>query len=272
MQGCKFLGKGGGMPELPEVEGFRKTLESTSLGMEIGEVEVLNSKVLDHISASQLSSALKQKSFSGSQRHGKYLLVRAGRELWVTFHFGMTGFFRFCETGEKREKHDRVVFIFSKGTCLSFNDQRLFGRVGLVSSPQEFISLHKLGPDALSITENDFFSAIEGKNREIKVVLMDQELMAGMGNEYSDQILYEAGIFPGRRVSDLSGVEMKKLYTKMRYVLTVASRSRKSGEELSGMFMLKNRKKGIKCPRCTSTVQAEKFGGRTGYYCPQCQV
>lgn len=258
------------MPELPEVEGFRTVLHK-SLNKKIRTVEVYNNKVLDHISEKQFRDNLSGVKLLSAERYGKYLFAQSDDDFWISFHFGMTGFLRICENDEKAEKHDRIVFRFEDQSCLSFNNQRLFGRVGLVSSPSQFVSDHNLGPDACGISKKDFLSFLEHR-AEMKTLLMNQSRIAGIGNEYSDEILFQSGIYPGRKADELSGDQKQKLFQKMRTVLNEAARSRIDNKDLPDGFLIKMRKKGIPCPRCGTSVSTGKFGGRTGYFCPKCQV
>ncbi|MFW5785028.1 MAG: Fpg/Nei family DNA glycosylase [Chitinispirillaceae bacterium] len=258
------------MPELPEVEGFRKVLQR-SLNKKIRTVEVYNKKVLDHVSENQFRNKLAGVTFISAERYGKYLFARSDHDFWVSFHFGMTGFLENCENDGSLDKYARVVFRFEGKSCLSFHNQRLFGRVGLVSSPSSFVSEHNLGPDACSIGKENFLSLLE-HGTGIKVLLMNQERIAGIGNEYSDEILFQSGIHPGRKADELSGEQKQQLYGKMRTVLSEAARSRTAGRDLPDGYLIRVRKKGTTCPRCGTSVSTGKFGGRTGYFCPKCQV
>ncbi|MFP4162822.1 MAG: Fpg/Nei family DNA glycosylase [Chitinispirillaceae bacterium] len=259
------------MPELPEVEGFKEVLKN-SLGQKIRTVEVHNSKVLDHISDTRFRNKLKGATLVSAQRYGKYLFGKTDHDFWVSFHFGMTGFLRICGKGEKAEKHERVIFRFENEAGLSFSNKRLFGRVGIVKSPSQFSSDHKLGTDALKISRNEYFSILEQHSVAVKTFLMNQERIAGIGNEYSDEILFQARIHPGKNTDELSSEQKKNLFHQIKSVLSDASRSRRKGKQLPEGYLINVRGKNKSCPRCGTPITSEKFGGRTGYFCPKCQV
>src|SRR5262245_22893653 len=120
------------MPELPEVETFKRYLDNTSLHKRIANVEVRDSYVLQNVSGRQLARRLKGRRFENSHRHGKHLFVRAGGELWLRLHFGMTGSLEYLKHDEVPPKTARVIFHFAGNSSLAFDDQRKFGEIELV--------------------------------------------------------------------------------------------------------------------------------------------
>jgi formamidopyrimidine-DNA glycosylase len=161
--------------------------------------------------------------------------------------------------------------------CLAYSNKRMIGRVGLVEDATDFIAAEKLGPDALDprFDYDAFKSAVSGSKRDVKSVLMDQEIMAGIGNIYSDEILFQAGIDPAQRIDKLAPSELKRLFQETRKVLKTAvahgAGSEQFTERMPKGALLPERKKGGCCPRCRSPLKISKVGGRTAYCCPTCQ-
>ncbi|PYK44559.1 MAG: DNA-formamidopyrimidine glycosylase, partial [Verrucomicrobia bacterium] len=129
------------MPELPEVETFKRYLDSTSLHQRITNVEVRDAYVLKGISARELTRYLKGHRFENSHRHGKHLFVHAGDELWLRLHFGMTGSLEYLKHDEGTPKTARVIFRFATNRRLAFDDQRKFGEIELIEDVDEFLSV-----------------------------------------------------------------------------------------------------------------------------------
>ncbi len=260
------------MPELPDVEVFKKFFEEHSLNRKIQRVETLSEDILEGVNAGELNDRLAGRGFEGGYRHGKYLFGRVTEDGYVVFHFGMTGYLDYVENGEEPPRHARVLFRFENGDSLAYISIRKFGYVSLTDSIESFTRRHSLGPDALSETVDftAFKSALKGTNSAIKTVLMDQGRIAGIGNDYSDEILFQARIHPKRPAAGLSEDQMSKLCTAMKQVLVTAIEAGADPSRLPDSYLLPHRKNGENCP-CGGTVRAEKISGRTAYYCPKCQ-
>src|SRR5437773_5329425 len=193
------------MPELPDVETFKRYFDATSLHQRIGHVDVRASYILKGISARELARGLKGRRFESSRRHGKHLFVRADGDLWLRLHFGMTGSLHYFKHEEQVPKHTRVLFVFASDRRLGFEDQRKFGEVGLLKDVDEFMKKRALGPDALDISLPQF-KEIFGKHRgAVKTILLNQKLIAGIGNIYADEILFRVRVHPATQISSPSG-------------------------------------------------------------------
>ena len=140
------------MPELPEVETFKRYMDSTSLHQRINGVEVHDAYILKRVSARGLATRLKGRRFESTHRHGKHLFVRAGHELCLRLHFGMTGSLHYIKHDEVAPKTARVIFRFADNGGLVFDDQRKFGEIELIKGVDEFLETRGLGPDALKIS------------------------------------------------------------------------------------------------------------------------
>jgi formamidopyrimidine-DNA glycosylase len=153
----------------------------------------------------------------------------------------------------------------------------MIGRVGWVEDAADFIAAERLGPDALDrrFDLDAFKSAVSCTKRDVKSVLMDQEIMAGVGNIYSDEILFQARIDPAEPIEKLAPSELKRLFLETRKVLNTAiargAGSEQFTERMPKGSLLPERKKGGHCPRCRSPLKVFKVGGRTAYCCPGCQ-
>ena len=259
------------MPELPEVETFKRYLDSTSLHQRIAGVEVRDAYVLKHVSPRQLARRLKGRRFENSLRHGKHLFVRAGNELWLRVHFGMTGSLEYLNHGEIAPKTARVIFRFANNCRLTFDDQRKFGEVELIEDVDEFLQTRGLGSDALEISLSQF-KAIVGKHRgAVKAILLNQKLIAGIGNLYVDEILFRARMHPATDAARLSDKDLSRLFRATRYVLEKAIALKTDFNRLPKSWLLTHRGKRGRCPRCGRALKSATIGGRTSWFCVHCQ-
>jgi len=258
------------MPELPDVETFRRYLDATALHRKIRDVRVRHTGVLTGISPRRLKQALVRTSFEATDRHGKYLFVKTGRSAWLVLHFGMTGF---LEYGKDRQAgaHDRVIFDFENGFSLAYICTRLLGKVTLAKSPAQFARRVHLGPDALGIDPEGFRSRFLGSRASVKSCLMNQERIAGVGNIYSDEILFQSRLPPALKSNKLTARQIGQLYRKARHVLSMAADRKAEPAHMPASWLLPNRDEGAACPRCGRAIEKTKVAGRSAYWCPHCQ-
>jgi len=265
------------MPELPDVEGFKRTLAKTALGKTINRVVVNDARILNKLAVRTFVSRLQGAKLVAARRHGKHLMAQIDRGGWLTLHFGMTGALQFVAEPDDEPPFTRVRLDFAGDGSLAYMNKRMIGRVGLADDAADFIAAEKLGADALDggFDLDAFKTAVRGTERDVKSVLMDQEVLAGIGNIYSDEILFQARINPAERMDGLAPAVLKRLYLQMRDVLkTAVARGAGSEQFIERMpkgSLLPERKKGGHCPRCGSPLKISKVGGRTAYCCPRCQ-
>jgi len=282
------------MPELPEVEMYKRYFERHGLGQTIARVRVLDARIAGTRKLSQLAG----HSFRGARRHGKHLFVSAvipsrgdgegspshsqgiprsarddtndRREIWLHMHFGMSGDLAYF-TNDQPPRFARLIFDFDNGAHLAFEDMRLFGIVDLTTSPADYIREHELGPDPLQIDLRRFRALLANKRGRIKALLLSQNVIAGIGNLYADEALYRSDIAPKRPVDRLVDAEVKALFTNIRKVLqeTIAFKSR--GGDYPGRFLVQHREEGDRCPRCGGTIRRTVVAGRTTYSCARHQ-
>lgn len=255
------------MPELPELEVFKRYVDSTSLHQDIEIVEVKNGKILGGVSTSGLKRGLEGRKFESTRRHGKHLFVELDKGPWLLLHFGMTGGLKYYRDTDEEPAHARVLISFRNGYRLAFDDQRLFGKVDLIEDPDGYVEEHKLGPDPLDLDFPAFRKRLEGRRGEIKATLMNQQVFAGIGNIYSDEILFQVRLHPKTSVGRLDESSLHNLHEQTRRVLRAAI---ERGAEPDSVLLL-HRQEGADCPRGNGKVQKTKAAGRTAYYCPTCQ-
>jgi formamidopyrimidine-DNA glycosylase len=259
------------VPELPELEVFKRYVDSTSLHQDIEMVEVKNGKILGGVSAGGLKRGLEGRKFESTRRYGKHLFVELDEGPWLLLHFGMTGGLKYYEDAVEEPTHARVLISFRNGYHLAFDDQRLFGKVDLIEDPDGYVEEQKLGPDPLDVDFPVFRERLQGRRGEIKATLMNQRVFAGIGNIYSDEILFQVRLHPKTSVRRLDESSFHGLHEQTRRVLRAAIEHAADPGGLPESFLLPNRQDGADCPRGNGKVQKTKAAGRTAYYCPTCQ-
>ena len=261
------------MPELPDVEVFRRYLGSTALHKKIEKSHLRDNRLLENASHQQVVRRLNGNRFQSTDRHGKYLFVRL-KDGWVlVLHFGMTGFLKYYKDKRDASKHARLIIDFTNGYHLSYDNQRRLGRIDLTDSINDFIEEQELGPDVMSddFDQERFLEILDGRRGTIKGVLMNQNIMAGVGNIYSDEALFQAEIYPGRAVTKVDSKQQRKLYRTLRRVLAVAIDKHVDPSRFPRGYLLPNRKPGAECPRCGGTIMKATVSGRSAYYCAKHQ-
>ena len=265
------------MPELPDVELYKRHLDKTCRGRTIRHVVVSDARIVAGVSAAELARRLAGACIEGSCRHGKHLLVELGKKGLLALHFGMNGSLQHFMDGEEDPPYDRVRLDFADGHRLAYVNPRMIGEVALADDAASFVAAHELGPDALDPAFDfaAFERALQGKRSDVKSLLMDQSAVAGIGNIYSDEILFQAGIHPKSRTDRLDERTRRRLFEAVKSVLETAIAAGAGAERLVDRlprsFLLPQRKKGGHCPRCGGPLVTAKFAGRTGYFCPRCQ-
>lgn len=242
------------MPELPEVETIRRQLAKKIIG-----------KKLDG------------KKITGLRRRAKILIIDFSDGSGLMIHLKLTGQLIF--NGEPG-KHTRHIFRFSDGSRLIFNDVRKFGWWKIVNNTKKIEQ--NFGPEALTLNLQTFRDLLKKRpNAKIKPLLMDQKFIAGIGNIYSDEILFASGVHPLRQVKTLEDKEIKLIYSNISKILKEAIKYRGSSVQYyldacgkKGSYATRHKvyqKEGQKCPRCGTKIKRVKLGGRSAHFCPKCQ-
>ncbi len=265
------------MPELPDVERYNRYLRRHALRRTITGVHVGDRRVLAHVSGGSLHKALTGGRLLSTRRHGKHLLVRLSKGGWLTMHFGMTGSLAYYAAEKDKPRFDRLRLDFGKSSHLAYTDPRLLGRVGLADDADEFVKKQRLGPDLLDrrFTLARFKAAL-ARAGNLKAALMDQSRMAGIGNIYADEVLFQAGIDPRTNAGRLSPQQAGALFRAARRVLkkavTCGAGAEILIEKLPRSYLLRQRHAGGICPRGHGKLKMIRTGGRATYFCPRCQV
>lgn len=266
------------MPELPDVELFRQVLEKRGLGKKIVTVGVSDPRIIGPLTSRDFTRQLVGRKLVEARRHGKHLLARIENDGWLTLHFGMTGGLEAFAGQKPAPPYSRVSLDFAGGEHLAYTNRRMIGRVGLTPDADRFIAEEKLGPDALGseFTLGRFQKAAAASRRDVKSFLMEQEIVAGIGNIYADEILFQTRLHPKTLMSALTPQQLDALYHMIATVLKAAIKAGIGAEQLTERapkgFLLPERKKGGHCPRCGVVLALLRSGGRTGYFCPRCQA
>lgn len=283
------------MPELPEVETIKRGLSRLILHKTITNIEIRSDKSFIGDPAQ-----LKNREIIGISRRGKALLIELSGDLWLMIHLRMTGQLIFIGnntekfaaghpdasfTAEMPGRHTRVIFTLSDGSHLYFNDQRKFGFVKVATSTELATDpfLKKLAPEPWDLSPADFIQRIQRhKNTTIKAAILDQTIIAGVGNIYADESLFFARIHPATKVADIPPEKLAKLLTGITKVMDESINSGGStlkdyvqadgskGDYLNKFAKVFNRQ-GQACPTCGTTIQKARVAGRGTHFCPECQ-
>ena len=261
------------MPELPEVEMFRRYFDRTSLRQKIKEVRLYSPEMIRGISPKKLSEGLKGHEFVSTVRHGKYLFAQLDTSKDLVLHFGMTGHLKYFNDPRKGPSYVRLLIQFANGYNLAFDCLRKLGKISFAENRAKFIADKKLGPDVLAddFDFNVFQEIVSSKKGSVKSILMNQHTMAGIGNLYADEILFQSRINPSQGINELSRVKKKRLFDAIKPVLLITIECKTEWRKLPKTFLLKDRGKEGKCPLCKTNLKRETVAGRTTYYCPRHQ-
>lgn len=254
------------MPELPEVHTFQQYFNEAALNVPIKKVVVHDDKILRNIDAVSFCKKLKGRTFTGSIRRGKYLFATLDNNHHILLHFGMTGDLKYYQDPDEAPRHERFVFIFTDGFRFGFDCPRKFARICYIENLEDYILEVKLGEDALSISEESFIGAMKGRKTGIKSFLLNQKILAGVGNLYADEILFQTRIHPASQVSALKRKQQKAVYQKMQEVLNTAVSHNAHYKEYPDDWFFQWRVEGQKAPKGKGTVSIEKIAGRTTYF------
>ena len=229
--------------------------------------------MLQGISPQALCARLEGDEFQSATRHGKYLFVGLKAGPWLMLHFGMTGSLSYVEDRDRIPAHTRLRIDFAGGGHLACRWRRRLGRIGLVDDPASFVRAEGLGPDVYTpgIAPAKFAEMVHARRGAIKPALMDQKFLAGIGNIYSDEILFQARLHPRCACQGLDAPQLAALHRALRKVLATAIERGADAERLPRSWLLPNRGKGGTCPRCNAALMQLTVAGRTAYCCSHCQ-
>jgi len=274
------------------VEVMRRDLEKEVVGKKVRDVEVRPHRnamrvIRRHSRRKEFADRLAGRKFTKIDRKGKYLLLYLDDGDVLVVHFGMSGQLLRGTKRQSLPQHTHVVIGFQQGGDLRFVDPRTFGEMFVTGADQlgKIKELDHIAIDPLedTFTWQEFSAELARRATKLKPLLMDQKFVSGLGNIYSDEVLFAAGLRYDRMSDSLSSQEVRRLYRAMREVLQDAVRFRgttldddayvdvfgKPGEFAPELKVYG--RKGLACRRCRTPIDAVKLSGRTSYFCPQCQ-
>jgi formamidopyrimidine-DNA glycosylase len=273
------------MPELPEVETIKRDLEEKVKGKKVKRVIVKDGKCIKIPAPTEFIKRTEGKVFREIQRRGKFLIIELDSLDALIIHLKLTGQLIYSPKEGELLNYTRLIFIFCDHTQLNFADIRRFGSIWLIPEGKFSLipSLANLGPEPLrdDFTMEKFKNLLKGKKGKIKSLLMDQSFIAGIGNVYSQEALFGAGIHPERNPSKLLDEEIEKLYNNLQKVLREAIYHR--GSSVINYVDLEGKKGNYEpylnvygresqsCPRCGANIRKITISGRGTYFCPKCQ-
>jgi formamidopyrimidine-DNA glycosylase len=271
------------VPELPEVEVIARHLKSKLSGLTICSFRVVYPRILRKTEMAGLL-AIKGRRVNDVRRRGKYIVLETEGEMGLLFHLKMTGQFLFCLPHEPWDKHTHFGLAFVENPFeLRFRDIRKFGFVSCVSfqnnAPIETLS--QLGPEPLDIRMDHFLELFKSRKARMKSLLLNQTFLAGIGNIYADEILFEAKIHPACPADVLDDRELRRVWEAMRLILRRAIDHRGSSirdfvdaEGREGSYQQQHQvygRDGLPCPDCSHEIKRLRIGGRSSFVCPVCQ-
>lgn len=269
------------MPELPDLTIVLEYLQQNIVGQRIACAELVRPTVLRDLTGEGLPGALVGRRITDAERRGKFLLLvldETGRYLIVSPM--LAGRLYHVSPQTRRKKRTYVVLSLCDGSELRYVDARSMGKVYITDHPQSVPGLSGLGPDALDpgLTSDSFLKRMRKYRTDIKSILCRQSFIAGIGNAYADEILFDAGVYPFRKRSTLSTKEIERVYTSMHEVLEEAIgvlRKRTGGqigrEEEARDFLQVHRKGGEPCPVCGTPISEISAQRRVTSFCRRCQ-
>lgn len=265
------------MPELPEVETVRRTLENFILDKKIIDITFRYPNIIDG-DIEEFKDSLVNKRFKEIDRVGKYLIFKLDDTAFVS-HLRMEGKYLICNKDDELSKHDHVIFDLDDGNQLRYNDVRKFGRMQLVDLNDYLLlkPLNKLGPEPFKADVDNVYKALKNKQLPIKTALLDQSILAGIGNIYANEICYMMHLDPKTKASNLSKKRVKELIEVSCNILNEAIKQGGttihsfSSNGIDGLFQvqLKVHMKQL-CP-LNHEIKKITLNGRGTYYCPICQ-
>ncbi|MBI0110704.1 MULTISPECIES: bifunctional DNA-formamidopyrimidine glycosylase/DNA-(apurinic or apyrimidinic site) lyase [Lactobacillus] len=273
------------MPEMPEVETVRRTLLPLIKGKTIKEVTVWYPKIITG-DAKEFKQQLVGKKITTIDRYAKYLLIRLSGNLTVVSHLRMEGKYRLVKINTKKDKHDHVQIVFSDNSALRYNDVRKFGRMQLIKTgtEKEKTGISKLGaePNSAAFTVSYLQNGLARKKKNIKNTLLDQSVVAGLGNIYVDEVLWETKIHPLSQANTIPAEKVAQLHDNINSLIELAIAERgttihtyldANGKTGGFQKMLQvYGHKGEPCVRCGTPLEKIKVNGRGTTFCPKCQV
>jgi len=272
------------MPELPEVETVARGLQREIAGRRVVSVTLGKTDFMDN--PDEIERQLPGAEIHAVERYGKFMLLRLRRaeaapEAALLVHLGMTGAMMPRPVSEPHAKHTHLVALLNDGRELRYVDPRRFGRMALLTGDALEEELRRFGADPLEVPVEEFARRINERRARIKALLLDQQVLRGVGNIYADESLWKAKIHPAQLGARLQPEQLEKLYRALQQILKKAIALRGSSisdfldaEGEPGAYQLHHKaygREGKPCYRCKTLIKRIVVAGRSSYFCPNCQ-
>lgn len=273
------------MPELPEVETIRRSLEEKIKGKTFVGVEVFLEKMFKGINSEDPETGINGRKVNSIERRGKYLIIHLTGGMAMVIHLRMTGQLMYCTPEQEKAKHTHIIFQLNDKCELRFADQRQFGKVQLVLEKEldSISGLKSLGVEPFSsdFSREWFKKELRNRRTKVKPLLLDQTFVAGIGNIYADEALFRGKINPERVAATLSPREVSNLFIAIREVLEegIANKGTSIKDYVDGEGRQGNNQNNLKvygrdgepCIKCAKPIEKKSIGGRSSHFCPRCQ-
>ena len=271
------------MPEIAEVETVRNTLKNMILNKKIKSVNVIYPKMLES-DVEEFKKLLPGRKFIDIKRIGKWLIFDLG-EYYLLSHLRMEGKFFVKNSEEEINKHEHIIITFTDGTDLRYHDTRKFGRMNLIKKEDlnstEAIKKQGIEPISDELTKEYLYDKISKKHLPMKTILLDQTIIAGLGNIYADEVLFASKINPLKKGGDITMYECERIRKSSKKIIEEAIKyggttikSYTSSLGVTGrfqQFLQVHKREGEPCKICGTKIERIKVGGRSTYFCPKCQ-
>jgi formamidopyrimidine-DNA glycosylase len=271
------------LPELPEVEVIALHLKSRLSGQTVCSFRIVYPPILRDTDIAELMS-IRGRKVNDVRRRGKYIVMETDGEMQLLFHLKMTGQFLFCLPQEPWDRHTHLGLAFAENPVeLRFRDVRKFGFVSCLSGRNGSLikALSQLGPEPLDIRRDHFIKLFRGRKARMKSLLLNQSFLAGIGNIYADEILFQAKIHPALPANLVDDEELLRAWEAMNHILRRAIVHRGSSirdfvdaDGREGSYQQKHQvygREGLPCPVCSHEISRLRIGGRSSFTCPECQ-
>lgn len=255
------------MPELPEAEANRMRVERECLHRTIEAAEPGEDTSYVEFPGDNERARLVGHQFTRTQRHGKLIFAGSESGPWICVHLGMSGSLRPFDEDDGPPDYAKFLIRFEGDRRLAFRCPRKLGWVRVVESPEAEIARIGFGPDALDIGCEAFVEVIGSSRGAIKSALIEQSKIAGVGNLWSDEILYRTGIDPQRKGSDIAEGKLSEMHAAIQDILRKVVDTGADYSQLPGDWLIHTRDEDAECPRCGGTIIRTKVGGRSAYHC-----
>lgn len=274
------------MPELPEVETVRLGLQKFLVGDSFAGVQVLRKDSVGYPGVKDFVKGLTGRSVVAAKRRGKYLLLELDSNAFLGVHLRMSGRLIVADKKHREAQFLRVLIKLKSGRELRFEDMRVFGRMWYVPPGEDYLNvipaLQELGPEPLEgLTADYLVTAMRGKKQAIKTALLDQTIIAGLGNIYADEVLFQTGIHPLSFAGSITNRDAEKLVVAIAQTLREAIRhggttlrDYANSEGVNGNYQTQTQVYGREnepCRVCGTEIERIKLAGRSAHFCGECQ-